>query len=237
MANVGENRRLVEYAHSRLRADIISNRIPAHTSISQVKLADELGVSRTPLREALRMLQHEGLARVEANKRVTIADVNPEDLDSLYALRIQQESLAVFQHTRRAADDERQESRRNLEAMFSAIHADDIDAWNLAHRRFHMSMASGLHERFETSISRHFDHAERYRHIYLVGSDANWSQSSQDHNAICEAYVEGHAAWTAELLAKHYARTAKSVLHTIDPEFVPELVTSAVTMALSLRFI
>ncbi|TSI14961.1 GntR family transcriptional regulator [Brevibacterium aurantiacum] len=202
-----------------------------------MKLAEELGVSRTPLREALRMLQHEGLARVEANKRVTIADVNPADLDALYALRIQQEALTIFQSTKHASNRQRDEARSNLEAMFTAIRDDNIDEWSSAHRRFHMSMAGGVHERFQTSISRHFDHAERYRHIYLVGSDVNWAQSSQDHSAICEAYVAGQAAWAAELLAEHYARTAKTVIQTIDPEFAPEMVASAVTMALSLRFV
>ena len=237
IAAPGENRRLVEYAYSRLRGEIISNRIPANSSISQVKLADELGVSRTPLREALRLLQHEGLARVEANKKVKISQVNPADLDALYALRIQQESMSVFHATRNASDEDRERSRLSLETMLGAIRSDDIDAWSKAHRDFHLSMAAGLHERFDISIARHFDHGERYRHIYLTGSEVNWLQSSKDHNDIYDAFSSGEAARAGELLAAHYARTAKSVMRSIDPDYVPSLVPTAITMALSLRFV
>lgn len=232
-----ESRRLVEYAHSRLRNEIISNRIPANSSISQVKLADELGVSRTPLREALRLLQHEGLAKVEANKKVTIAQVDLEDLDALYAMRIQQESLAVFCAAESATDEDRATSKTHLEAMFAAIQHDDIDAWSSAHRNFHLTMAEGLHERFQSSIARHFDHGERYRHIYLNWADVNWSQSSKDHNDIYEAFFEGNAAQVAALVAEHYGRTANSVMNIIDESYVPRLVPAAITMALSLRFI
>ncbi|MFP3395999.1 GntR family transcriptional regulator [Brevibacterium sp. H602] len=237
LAAPGESRRLVEYAHARLREGIITNRIPANSSISQVKLADELGVSRTPLREALRLLQHEGLAKVEANKRVTISQVDPADLDALYAMRIQQESLAVFHATKQVSDQDRHRSERDLEMMFQAIQDDDIDAWSVAHRRFHLSMAQGLHARYDTSISRHFDHAERYRHIYLTDSDVNWSQSSRDHSAIFESFSAGDAARVAEQVAEHYGRTATSVMRSIDPDYKPALVPSAINMALSLRFI
>ena len=62
-----EPRKLVSFAHRQLREAILSNAIPADSTISQVQLAKDLGVSRSPLREALRVLEHEGLATVEVN--------------------------------------------------------------------------------------------------------------------------------------------------------------------------
>jgi DNA-binding GntR family transcriptional regulator len=58
------------------------------TRLSQVALADQLGVSRTPLPEVLRMLQEEGLVEIEPNQRTRVAGLDPQELDDVYASRI-----------------------------------------------------------------------------------------------------------------------------------------------------
>jgi DNA-binding GntR family transcriptional regulator len=234
--SAAEPRKLVSFAHRQLREAILTNAIPADSTISQVQLAKHLGVSRTPLREALRLLEHEGLATVEVNKKVTGANVSPEDLDALYALRIQQESLAIFKSVQKADQDRLDRSREHLEGMQSAIGDHDYVRWAKHHRIFHMSLVDGVSDRFCKSIRQNFDHAERYRRIYVSESDTNWNQSQVDHQSIFNALVEGNPAAAAELLASHYSHTAKGVLAAIDAGYTPELMNAAVTMAISLRF-
>ena len=231
-----EPRQLVSFAHRQLREAIISNAIPADSTISQVQLAKDLGVSRTPLREALRLLEHEGLATVEVNKKVTVANVSPEDLDALYALRIQQESLAIFTSVKKADKDRIDRAREHLEGMQNAIGDQDYERWAKHHRIFHMSLVDGVGHRFCKSIRQNFDHAERYRRIYLNDSDTNWNQSQIDHRSIFDALAEGNPASAAELLAGHYSHTAQGVLAAIDAGYTPGLMNAAVTMAISLRF-
>src|SRR5438552_17509596 len=84
-----------EVVHDRLRESILKGEFDPRVPISQVQLAARLGVSRTPLREALRMLQREGLIDSEPNRRVRVAALSVTALEQLYATRIVVEALAV----------------------------------------------------------------------------------------------------------------------------------------------
>ncbi len=81
--------------HERLRAAILRGEIPAGAATSQAALAKELDAGRTPLREALRMLQREGLVISEPNRRVRIAELSGDDAEELYIMRITLEAVAI----------------------------------------------------------------------------------------------------------------------------------------------
>src|SRR4051794_28051850 len=88
--------RLVDEVVSRLRDNIIDGTIPAGSRLPQVALAEQLGVSRTPLREALRVLESEGLLRTADNNRtVEVVQVTPDDLRDMYELREVIDGLAA----------------------------------------------------------------------------------------------------------------------------------------------
>ena len=84
----------VEQVYRRVREAILEGEIPPGSAMSQVALADELGVSRTPLREALRMLQCEGLVDAQANRRVTVKPISATDLEELVVMRVALETEA-----------------------------------------------------------------------------------------------------------------------------------------------
>ena len=81
--------------YSSLRESILNGALPPGESLSQVQLATKLGVSRGPLREAVRMLQREGLVEAEVNRRGRVSSFSMDDLEQLYAMRIVHESLAI----------------------------------------------------------------------------------------------------------------------------------------------
>src|SRR5437660_7335913 len=90
-----EGRIVIAQVHEHLRQRILDGTMPPGAVLSQVQLAQQLGVSRTPLREALRLLQEERLVVAEHNHRVRVAGINLEELESLYASRIMLEPLAL----------------------------------------------------------------------------------------------------------------------------------------------
>src|SRR6266511_4084118 len=90
-----EVRQAIPRLHAYLRECILDGRLPPGTKLSQVALASQLGVSRTPLREVLRMLQDEGYVEFEPNQRMRVADLDPVELDADYACRIVLETLAL----------------------------------------------------------------------------------------------------------------------------------------------
>src|SRR3954464_13390299 len=85
----------VEQVYRRVREAILEGEIAPAAIMSQVALADELGVSRTPLREALRMRQSEGLVDAQANRRVTVKPISATDLEELVVMRVALETEAV----------------------------------------------------------------------------------------------------------------------------------------------
>src|SRR5579872_1925723 len=85
----------VALVHDRLRDAILRGEIAPGEATSQAALTKQFGVTRTPLREALRLLESEGLVLSQPNRRVRIADFSIDDLESLYAMRVALEAVAV----------------------------------------------------------------------------------------------------------------------------------------------
>src|ERR1700732_3938430 len=82
-------------AYDRVRLAILDGTLEPGRPISQVRLAGELQVSRTPLREALRLLEHEGLVESDFNRRVRAKPLTMPDLEALTAMRLTSEPLGV----------------------------------------------------------------------------------------------------------------------------------------------
>ena len=73
-----EARQAIPHVHTYLRECILDGTLKPGTKLSQVSLAAQLGISRTPLREVLRMLQEEGLVEIEPNQRTRVAGLDPQ---------------------------------------------------------------------------------------------------------------------------------------------------------------
>jgi DNA-binding GntR family transcriptional regulator len=124
------------------------------TRLSQVALADQLGVSRTPLPEVLRMLQEEGLVEIEPNQRTRVAGLDPQELDDVYASRILLETLALSMTLEEFAPARQRETRRMLTAMRQAAKTGDFGTWFSAHAEFHRLIAAGAGNCAATAADR-----------------------------------------------------------------------------------
>ncbi len=98
----------------------------SRVSLTQVALAEQFGVSRTPLREVLRMLQEEGFVEFEPNQRMRVAGLDPVELDADYACRIVLETLALSMTLESIGSRQRREARRLLTAMRRAARVGDL---------------------------------------------------------------------------------------------------------------
>ena len=95
-----------ELAYEQVRAAIVENRYPPGQRLVEQRIAEELGLSRTPVREALRMLEAEGLVVSERNRGAMVRPLSPTEVVDLYGLRIRLESYAVEVATERATETE-----------------------------------------------------------------------------------------------------------------------------------
>lgn len=217
--------------YARLRAMLLNGELVPGTVISQVTLARELGVSTTPLREAMRLLQAEGLLIAEHNRRMRVAPLDPRDIDAVYASRILIEALAIrlTVPTFTAADIAR--LRTYLDQMAEAAGSEDIAAWEPVHQRFHRELISGCDEALARIIDPVADRTERYRRTSLFRSAARtWEIGNDEHELIVDACAAGDATLASVYLARHLARSALTVLAKIAPEEEPVAVRSALQL-------
>src|SRR6202162_2117285 len=112
-----EARQAIPHVHTYLRECILDGTLTPGTKLSQVSLARQLGVSRTPLREVLRMLQEEGLVEIEPKQRTRVAGLDPGELGDIYASRILLETLALSMTIGHFGAKARGEAKRLLTAM------------------------------------------------------------------------------------------------------------------------
>ena len=223
-------------AHTYLRELIHNNTLPAGTIISQVELANALGVSRTPLREALRRLQEEGLIESEANRRCRVTGYRPEDLDSVYGTRLLVEALAMRISVPLLRPNEVDELGHMLGAMDEASLASreqgngPNEDWRRIHRLFHFKMVSKapptLLAQYEALVMR----SERYflgmintRHFQTLGREA-------EHVDLVNLVKAGNIDRLIVSTAEHRARTAVALLADVAVDFEPVAIRAALRM-------
>lgn len=220
-----------ELVHDRLRESILKGEFDPRVPISQVQLAARLGVSRTPLREALRMLQREGLIDSEPNRRVRVAALSVTDLEQLYATRIVVEALAVRVAAPRLSPADFSDMRTYLSEMAEFAKERDLPEWDVRHRAYHDLLKSRVGDRLGRIARELFDHTERYRHVYLAEPRA-WLTASKEHLAIFEACEAGDGVAASRTLARHLGRTALTIIALVDPEHDPVPVREALRLVM-----
>jgi DNA-binding GntR family transcriptional regulator len=194
--------------------------------MSQVQPARELGVSRTPLREAIRLLQREGLIEAERNRVVTVTGLSVDDLEAIYVMRILNETFAASVTVARMTDDDVAGLQRELERM-DASAGDDMATWAEAHRAFHRGLMAGAAERLRRFTDELWDHSERYRQLYLR-QPSIWETGASEHAAILDACRMRDPDLVASRLARHLARHVITLILLIAPDREPALVRRAV---------
>jgi DNA-binding GntR family transcriptional regulator len=218
------------HAYEQLRRKILLGELEPGATFSQVQLASELGVSRTPLREAVRLLQTEGLLHSEPKRRVRVSPLNTEDFEDLYAMRIVLDSLAVRLTVPQLSDAELANIRLwCLEATAAAAEGGPV-AYREPHRRFHFGLFEHAGPRLVRQVEDLWDHAERYRllHAQHGGTLTQLVRLSQrDHAAILEAAEARDAPLAGRRMAEHLARTALMTLVQTDHRHDPARVRAA----------
>ena len=218
--------------YTRLRTMILDGVFPPGSTLSQVKLAESLGVSRIPLREALRMLQKEGLIEAEHNQRARVPAFEPSIVDSLYASRILLEALSLRLTVPRIDQSDVQALKHTLAELDEAAAYMDLDAWEEPHRRFHALLVLHTEDSMRQRIASYANQCEYYRRLYYrLVSNQQPTRSAEaiatEHRSIANACTQGKAGLAAYLLTRHYARTALTVLGQMAPEFDPVAVRMA----------
>ncbi|WP_161958446.1 GntR family transcriptional regulator [Ornithinimicrobium cavernae] len=225
--------RSAEYAYEAIRAAILAGGLAPGSVVSQVRLAAELGVSRTPLREGLRRLEAEGLVTSDFNRRMVVSEVSLADLDELYAMRLTLEPLALRVSVPYLSVEEREAVRDALGQSVAALAEKDFDRFQVAHRRFHLGLTARCGDRLQRAVSDLWDQAERYRREYMTGAMhvGTLERTNDEHRLICDAAMLQDGDLAAEELTQHLLRTSLSIMRSTDGRAHPLAIMKAVPEA------
>lgn len=208
----------VASVHERLRSAILEGEIAAGETTSQATLADRLDAGRTPLREALRLLQREGLVISEPNRRVRIASLSADDAEELYVMRVALEAVAIRITVPMLTSDDCAGLEGYMAQMDHYIRVGDRPGMRTPHHAFHQALIAGSGPRVSALIAQLFDHAERYRLQFGTATAGNWEQRRLEHRAILDAATAGDEELAARHLTEHYARTAALIFSRLAPD-------------------
>jgi DNA-binding GntR family transcriptional regulator len=216
--------------HEHLRRLILDGAIPNGASISQVELAERLGVSRTPLREAMRMLQAEGIVHAEHNRRAHVTALDVGDIDTVYGCRVLLEATGVLVTVPLLNGSKLKELTEAVATMRKHAADPNAEIWARAHRRFHRALVPEAGREFARTLSAYFDRAERFRRVFQTEEIAGGVRLLEEHEAILRSCKAKNASKAASLVARHSARAALTLMAQIAPEREPTLVRTALQL-------
>jgi len=204
--------RLVDEVAQLLRERIYSGAFAPGAKLRQEELADQLRVSRTPLREALRVLERDGLVQAEPGRGVRVVEADPEQLLEAYYLREAVDGVAARLAAERATPADVARLHAQLERQRAAIEPWDAAAYTLANVEFHTMVMQLSANRFvmaELPLVRMT--SQVFTPVKLV-PEARGKAAVLDHAAIVEA-IEEHDPEAAERMARaHIAATIARLL-------------------------
>ena len=140
-----DNLTLRERVHEHLKGEILANRYPPGSELLEVPLSEELGVSRGPIREALRSLESEGLVEITPRHGAFVTSLSKRDFLEAYQVREALEALGVRLAVPRLGEADLDDLDRRLDEMAEHVTAGDVDAFFEANAGFHQAFmdASG----------------------------------------------------------------------------------------------
>jgi DNA-binding GntR family transcriptional regulator len=207
------NLSLVDQAHRAIRQRVLDNVwSPGYQALEQ-EIALSLGMSRTPVREALIRLQQEGFVEIIPRRGVRVLPVSPSDMRDIYQILTALEGMAVELVARRRPS--KAELKPLVEAtrtMSAALQRDDLEAWAAADEVFHRELVamSGNRLLLEAVMS-HWDRAHRAR-MFTLRLRPKPVNSTKEHMELVAKLSAGDEVGAAEVNRRHRERASGELL-------------------------
>ena len=202
----------VQRAVTLLREMIITNQLAPGSTHFEAELAEMLGMSRTPVREAAIILEGHGLIEVRPRRGVRILSVSVEDMEEIYSILVELESLAAHDAAEAGPDPEEIAAlRAQIDRMEAALEAEDRLAWAQADAEFHRRLvALAGNRRLELIVATYSDQVHRARMLTLWMRPAP-HRSNAEHRQLVDAIAAGDAE-AARAIHRQHRIDAKTLM-------------------------
>jgi DNA-binding GntR family transcriptional regulator len=214
--------------HQYLRDLILSNALPPETILSQVEVANCLKVSRTPVREALRMLKEEGLVKAEPNYRCRVLGFDPRELEALYVSRIANEGIAAAVTVQSMTDEDVDKLAELLNQLRRDEKQQNIRNWIKNHRAFHQMLFCRANPLLQQRMYVDCQRSERYIYNTVqAGLTEIFRRAAVEHEEIYQACKRRQPATVVALLTDHLAAAAVDIMAEFAPYWEPTTLRNA----------
>lgn len=187
-----------------LRQRIFAHQLPPGSWIDELKIAEEIGISRTPLREALKVLATEGLVTMKLRRGAYVTEVSQKDLLQVYHLLALLESDAAAELASCASAEQLAELQGLHDALEAAVH--ERDAFFIANERFHMRVLELLDNKWLSQMVADLRKVMKLNRHNSLFKQGRMEDSLNEHRAIMAAMAAQDAAATVQAMQAHFAQ-------------------------------
>ena len=206
---------LEEQVYEALEEEILSGSLPKGKIVTENELSGRLGVSRTPVRGALRRLAEEGLIEIAPNRHATIVGISIEDLIDTYKIRMRLEGLSSRLATERMSNDEKAKLTDFVELSEYYIYKKDTEHLKQLDTEFHSMIYRASGNRMLCRIlSELHRNITRYRKLSL-GTPGRLEKSVAEHREILNAILAGDSQLADELTSRHIERALENLTNAL----------------------
>ncbi len=203
----------------KLQNDILNGKYKAGDSLIETKLSEDMGVSRTPIREAIRQLELEGLVRTVPNKGAVVKGITKKDIEDIYTIRMMIEGLAAKWAAENITEEELDELKETVE--LERFYTEKEDTAHI------LQFDSKFHEIiFRASKSQPLMHTlSNFHHYVRRARNASLSmpgralEALKEHRLILKAIEERKTEIAEKLTVQHIKNASKSVLKCEKEKF------------------
>ena len=209
------------HAYDEIRQAIVEGRYPPGQRLIEQRVAEEFSLSRTPVREAIKMLAAEGLVSTEMNRGAVVRRLRVEDIEDLYELRARLEGYGAFRAASRITPEQLAELDGAIARFVRAIpgaarsRLDATREVNAANKTFHRTvLEAAAHERLTTMVGRTVDVPLVFQ-AFRRFDRASLERSNLFHGLIRHALAQGDGARAEALMMEHIAEGRDALLEAI----------------------
>ena len=194
---------LYQEVAERLRQRIFAHELMPGMWIDEQALAEHYGISRTPLREALKVLASEGLVELKPRRGCYVTEISRQDLDDIFPLMAMLEGRCAFEAVKRAKAADLTALRMIHERLESAARDGRIDAFFEANQEFHKKIQEWSGNRWLLSVIQDLRKVLKLSRLHSLSLEGRLQQSLDEHRAILASILAGDAVKAEKLMHDH----------------------------------
>ncbi len=207
---------LSESVYEMIKQRLLSQELEPGTKLREEDLADQLGVSRTPVREAINKLEREGLVETIPRYGTFVANISSQDVEEIYQMREALECLAMRLAVPRFSKDKLLELARIHKECKASLEKGDFDPFIKVDTVFHDLLVKLSKNKRLIRLMSNLNNQIRLGRLESFSVPDRAKKSLAEHERIIEAMLEGNAGKAEDSFRQHSRNAKDNILHFLE---------------------